>query len=90
MPEDELTMEEETGLEELEFLEIDELFDESEAELCNNCRWRNFTSEDGKQKSCSLITMINRLAARRGVEPLDNSFGCNRWTETKQEEEVIV
>ena len=87
MPED--TILDETT-EELEFLEIDELFDEEEADLCNNCRWRNFTAEDGKEKSCSLITMINRLAARRGVNPLDDSFGCNRWTEMKKEEVATV
>jgi len=85
MPEDE-----QVEIEELEFLEIDELFDEENEQLCSNCRWKSYTAEDGKAKECSLIQMINKLAVKKGVAPLEDSFGCNRWTEIKKQEEVTV
>ncbi len=85
MPEDGLVDE---TTEELEFLEIDELFDAEDEELCSNCNWKSYTSEDGKVRECSLIKMINKLAVKKGVAPLNDSFGCNRWTEVKQEGEV--
>ena len=82
MPEDEQTQEiEET--EELDFLEMDELFEDSEAKLCNNCRWFSFT-DNGVEKNCKLIAFINAQAEKKGKPLFTESFSCNRWAEVKE------
>ena len=77
-------------MEELEFLEMEELFVVEAEDLCANCKWRNYTAEDGTAKQCSLIIMLNKLASKRGALPLDDSFSCNRWVEIPKPEEAVV
>ena len=70
----------EIEIDELEFMELDELFEQDEVKLCSTCHW--FQYMDGEQqKECSLIKFINQRAAKKGSNALTDSFSCNRWRE---------
>ena len=68
---------------EIEFLELDELFEEDEEKFCRNCRWLSY-EDNGVQKQCSLITFINARADKRGSQSLTDTFSCNRWSEKRE------